>query len=285
MTREELVQLLESNGYPTRVRGDEVQIETCWFCTNDKYNLELNAGKAIAHCWACRKGYRLDDLLRQMLGLDLRLDVNPDGGRDPLPAPDRSAQQDQLQLVPSYTVASAAAYLHARGVSVEEQRLYEIGVCTNQTHQFAGRIIFPLREFWTRKYIGVASRRYVGADGPKYMNDCERRIAGFLQPDFKRAPFVLCEGIFDGIAIHRAGGNAAVLLGTGHPAVEEWADRVPAEAEVLVCLDGAAVHEATRLYGRVKAVHRNTKLVRLPAEYDPGVLNAEVLSALFVHAS
>lgn len=284
MNAEELSSLLASNGYSTRIRGGEVQVEVCWFCSNAKYNLELNAEKAIAHCWACRRGDRLDSLLRQMIGLDVHLDVSRESRAAPIPPPDRQAQRTELALVPSVAVESACRYLESRGLDVEDQRRYEVAVCTAADSQFTGRIIFPVREFWSHHYMGIVARRYIGSDGPKYMNDCERRIAGLTQLNFRRSPFVVCEGIFDGIAIHRAGANAAILLGLSHPAFDAWADRVPRDSAILICLDGAASAEAVQLYEQAHRVHPQTYFVHLPPNLDPGVLSAEVLFALFVRA-
>lgn len=290
MTSDELVLLLDSNGINNRTRGDEVQLEVCIFCNNDRYNLELNAERGVVHCWNCRRGSRLDLFLRQLLGLDVRIDVNVGEGGHGAPPPDRQVQLNELKLVPAHSVELARRYLEGRGLSIELQRKYEAGICTNQDfpagsrqpHPLYGRICFPVRDFWEQKYMGVVGRRYVGSDGSKYMNDCSHRIAGFLTND--RAPYVMCEGVFDAIAIHRAGGNAAALLGTNHWEVETWAGRVSSERKIVVCLDGSAWDRALSLYYRISPVHEHTAIVKLPTHLDPGGLEPSVLSALFVLA-
>ena len=94
---------------------------------------------------------------------------------------------------------------------------------------------------------------------------------------------VAVEGVFDGIAVHRAGWNAAVMLGQGaKEPVVEWACRIPAKHWIFIMLDGDAKTHANQLLHTIKPVHKRIIIITLPDHLDPGGLLPETLDHLLV---
>lgn len=289
MTTEELFAAVTVAGHDARIRRDEVQVKTCWFCGNDRWNLELNAEKGVFSCWACRdSGFdgsgRLDYILNRFLGMDVSIPVRHFTEKEVKPPPDRSKMIDEMGLVPAWKLESSMRYLAKRGLTAEDARSYAISVCNAPDHRFKGRLVFQLTDYWHRTPIGIVTRRFVGSDGPKYMHDVESKIAGYRHPDSKI--HVVCEGVFDGIMIHKAGANAAMLLGgmglsMKLELVEIWSSRVPDGEVILVCLDGEARDTTKHVLKRIQQLRRDAQAVLLPEKIDPAQLDPEVLRRLF----
>jgi hypothetical protein len=278
MSPTELQSLLASRGHVCRIKKEEVVVESCWFCGNDKWNLELSAAQGIYHCWSCDagKGSRLDFLLNSRLGTDLHIPVRiaKSGPARPL------FSFDDVPVTPAQRIHSAVAYLTRRGVRLEDMMRYEIGVCVKQGHQYYGRIIVPVREFWSQQTVGHVARGYTG-ERPKYLASYPQRvIAGYRQKN-RNAPYLISEGVFDGISGARAGFNVGLLLGKSADGLLEWVSRVPDEAPIILLLDGD-VGDATRnrYLWTVKAVRPDAKSISLPESMDPGVLEPEAMRRL-----
>ena len=84
------------------------------------------------------------------------------------------------------------------------------------------------------------------------------------------------EGFFDGIAVHRAGYQTAILLGIDSKSVEEFASRLPAKTPLLILLDGSAEKEASRLFWTISPI-RQVQQLSLPSGVDPGELHPSTL--------
>jgi DNA primase len=279
MTAEELCNQLLGLGVSCRVHGDEVVVETCRFCDNIRWNLELNPRRGLYHCWACDAGGRLDRLLQEWLGQEIYLPVRWNeiiklGKPQETPA-------GFVQL-PAYEVPSAARYLARRHVDAQTARHYELGVCATEQHRLAGRLVLPLRDFWTGALVGYLGRSYAGQQ-PKYISTLSsRQVATGYRVRQRESPCVIVEGPFDGIAIHRAGFHAAILIGTAAPWVLEFAARLPPTTPLVIMLDGDAFDEARRLYWTIFRVRTEVppQISVLPAGTDPAHFTPSVLRSV-----
>lgn len=277
MSPEELVREFSLRGHPARVRGSEAQLATCLFCGNPNHNLEASATKGVYHCWACGEGGTVADLLT-LVGAtpppDLEVALDRD---DASPRPEYPGQWPS-GTVPVAEVGSALAYVRSRGVTEAEARWLGIGVTPEP------RVVFPMREYWDGSPVGHVTRDYVG-DGPRYMSFV--RALDSL-PGWRGAEgsaHVLVEGVFDALAVKRAGHGAACLLGTGRAdEALRWATRAPSRDHVVVCLDPEAVERAAYLYHAIKAARRRTCLLRLTAGTDPGATDPARLAELIREA-
>jgi hypothetical protein len=277
VTPEDLRELLIVAGLPCRVRRSEVVVVTCYFCGNEKSNLELSAEKGVYKCWACNASGRLSVLLEQITGQVHHIPVQRGPKRDAGPRPGAATP---FQSKPVAEVPSAVRYLERRrGLSVQVATEYGLVVCMEPGHLLYSRLAIPARDFWTGVILGWIGRSYTGGH-PKYLSTLERKVITGWRVRDAGQPTVLVEGHLDGIAVHRAGYHAAVLSGTGSSGVEEWAARVPPLSPVVVLLDGGAQTEATRLFWMVSKVRERVSLLPLIGDQDPAALGPAVLREL-----
>ncbi len=273
MTANELLSLLTLSGHPVRLLGDEVALRDCWHCGNDRWNLELNAEKGVFSCWNCRESGRLDALLTEMRGehiyIPVRLDAEPSDGSLPAPAP-------SFKSKPADEILSASNYLIKRGLDPFHMRNYQLIVCLEPGHLLEGRICFPIQDFWSGNSFGYMGRAYVSGKRPKYLTNAPRKLIGGYRTRDRSRPCIIVEGFFDGIAVHRAGFQTAILLGIDSKSVEEFASRLPAKTPLLILLDGSAEKEASRLFWTIKPI-RQVQQLSLPSGIDPGELHPAIL--------
>ncbi len=279
MTQDQLIGVVQARGYETRIRKQEVIVKDCWFCGNPKWNLELNADKGVFRCWACKAKGRLDELLNETFGLDVKIPVKSNAK----PRDGNFKEQHDIGTRPVREIPTALDYLARRGITETEALRYEISVCIDEGSAYYARLMLPVREFWTQTPVGFVARGYNG-ERPKYLAAVDPPcVVGYKQAR-KHIPYVLLEGALDAIAVHRAGFNTGALLGKGFADdVERWAARVPPEAPVVVMLDGDAQADAQRLAWRAKAVHPRVTAVLLPPKLDPAMLEPLVIRRLVEH--
>jgi DNA primase len=137
----------------------------------------------------------------------------------------------------SYT--KAMNYLKIRGIESYDIERYDIGYCA--TGDYAGRIIVPsydeenkLNYFLARDFTGTAYLKYKNPPVSKDVVVFENQI------DYTE-PLVLCEGVFDAIAIRR---NAVALLGKNIPSKLKIKMIKNKVSEVYVVLDEDAIKNA-----------------------------------------
>ena len=269
MTPDELRTILTVAGVSCRVKGDEVLIEVCPYCGSDRWNLEINAEKGFAKCWVCKQPQpgRADVAVADLTGQKHQIKtVARDKKPTQAPTADRPKDFKTLSIA---EVPTAADYLSRRGYNSEIVRVFGLSVCVEEKHQLYGRIIIPIRDYWTGFVIGWTGRSYTGG-WPKYLNHLDTlEVTGWRAPG-KLTPAVLVEGHLDGIAV-RSGGYSAAVLGGIRRDVSEWAARLLPEQWSIVMLDGDAVDAAEQLYWNIVAVRGEVRvaLITLGAEEDP----------------
>lgn len=272
MTTEELKQLLAIHGLVSRVKGQEVALQICLYCGNEKFNCELNAERGVFHCWACGARGRVQTFLKEHLRVERDVPVNT----QPV-----SPQSFALAVVPDLIkpVESPWAwkYLKDRGVDAVDVSIYGIG--QGQGLKWDGRIVFPMKDYWRKGVVGFLGRAALATVHPKYFAHWLRgkQITGYAA---RCDIHVLVEGPFDGLRVNQAGFNAAVLGGVEEKAIEEWGARVPSEDTIGIFLDGDAADQAKKIYWRLVPVHEKTVVVTTPAHIDPAVLDRRVIHQL-----
>jgi hypothetical protein len=283
VTPDELSILLARHGVYAFVRKDEVVVQTCMYCGNDKRNLELNAGLGVFRCWACKTGGRLDQLLGYFFNFAGKIPVSPLVGERRRRALESILPLGVVPGSPAVQYDSAVRYLKSRGLAVRDFVHYGFRVADDDKdeavkHLYA-RLIIPALDFWTQQPAGYVARGYVG-ERPKYLADCVSPIVGY-RVNTPGAPYVMSEGLFDGIAVHRAGANAAVQLGQGSDSdFDEWVSRVPKDNPIAILLDGDAQEQSVRLWWKARAIREDVVRVPLPRHLDPGKLDPSVLARL-----
>tara|TARA_A100001037_G_scaffold67550_1_gene59978 strand:+ start:16391 stop:17317 length:927 start_codon:yes stop_codon:yes gene_type:complete len=140
----------------------------------------------------------------------------------------------------SYT--KAMNYLKSRDIESYDIERYDIGYCADG--DYAGRIIVPsydadnkLNYFLARDFTGTAYLKYKNPPVSKDVVVFENQI------DYSE-PIVLCEGVFDAIAIRR---NAIALLGKNIPSKLKIKMIENKVSEVYVVLDEDAIKNAVAI--------------------------------------
>ncbi|KKL52938.1 hypothetical protein LCGC14_2280440 [marine sediment metagenome] len=283
MTPEELQAQLTLTGIVCEVRRGEVYVETCWFCANTRWNLQLDPAHGRFNCWACNAGKdeRLDHVLQERLGGAIYLPTSRRGPQSNTATPQHVIAFNHLS---ADKVPIAARFLSRRGIATHVAKQYGLVVCTEPNHRLAHRLVLPVSDFWTGQLVGHLGRTFTN-QYPKYLSTLQTRIAAGYRVRSWRTACVLVEGFFDGIAVHRAGYHAAVLSGTTAPWVPEFGARLPAETPLVVMLDGEATDEAYRLSWSLQMVRSSVHIACLPkgrdpADFAPLVLNRFISKTL-----
>ena len=194
----------------------------CPFCNHRKPKLEINMhtneeGKNFWECWVCQtRGQSIRSLLRQLKTprdqASEILKYLPKG---------TNIEYKQLSIIelpkefkPLIAATSTSViantikkYLYARGLTDVDFIKYNIGYCTSG--EYGGRVVIP-------SYNGSNQLNYFVArtyDGNyfKYKNpEASKDIIFFENLINWNVPIILCEGVFDAMAIKR---NAIPILG------------------------------------------------------------------------
>jgi DNA primase len=156
----------------------------------------------------------------------------------------------------SYT--KAMNYLKNRGIESYDIERYDIGYCSDG--DYMGRIIVPsydvdnkLNYFLARDFTGNAYLKYKNPPVSKDVVVFENQI------DFSE-PLVLCEGVFDAIAIRR---NAIALLGKNIPSKLKMKMIENKVSEVYVVLDLDAMKNAIAISETLLSENINVRFVKM----------------------
>ena len=215
----------------------------------------------------------MDWLLSEMRGEAIHIPVRLDQAASPTETP-----PSEFKALPAEEMESARIYLERRGLDPFTIRRFGILFCSDEEHRFKHRICFPSLEFWSGRFLGHVARSYIEGSRPKYLTDVPREVlAGYPTRD-PTIPIAIVEGHFDGIAVARAGYQAAILGGIGNRGLEEFAARsLQSRAPLLVLLDGSARSEARTLYHRIRPIREEVFLLQLPEGIDPGEIQPRAL--------
>ena len=194
----------------------------CPFCNHRKPKLEINMvtsekGENPWECWVCQtRGRSIRSLLRQ-------LKTPRDAAREVLKYLPKGVQTNyyskavvelpkEFKLIHeaesnSFAARTVKKYLYERGFTDNDFIKYGVGYCTSG--EYRGRVIIPsysesnsLNYFIARTYDG----NYYKYKNPEASKD----IIFFENLINWNLPIILCEGVFDAIAIRR---NAIPILG------------------------------------------------------------------------
>ena len=194
----------------------------CPFCNHRKPKLEINMatneeGKNFWECWVCQtRGQSIRSLLRQLKTPRDQaheiLKYLPKGARIEYKGVSIIELPKEYQPLHSASTTSVIAnkvrkYLYERGLNDIDFIKYSIGYTTSG--DYGGRIIIPSYNGSNQLNFFIA-RTYDG-NYFKYKNpEASKDIIFFENLINWNLPIILCEGVFDAIAIRR---NAIPILG------------------------------------------------------------------------
>ena len=249
----------------------------CPFCNHRKPKLEINMatneeGQNPWECWVCQtRGRSIRSLLKQ-------LKTPREQAQDILKYLPKGSQIEykQLSIVelpkeyqPLYTASNTSVianlvkkYLYERGLTDNDFIKYSIGYCTSG--EYGGRVIIPSYSESNQLNFFIA-RTYDG-NYYKYKNpETSKDIIFFENFINWKAPIILCEGVFDAIAIRR---NAIPLLGKS-VTTSLYKKIITSEVQdIYVALDTDARDKAIQIAEQFLNQGKRVFLINLP-DKDP----------------
>lgn len=259
----------------------------CPFCNHRKPKLEVNIktndkGENPFACWVCgTKGRKISKLLRF-------LNVSKIEAVKTLQYVRRGEQEDyyeQSELTnvelpkeyeslwntesSSHMVKRAKSYLHSRGLTDADIRKYQIGYASSG--EYVDRVVIPSYSEFGKLDMFIA--RAIGKSHINYLkpNVNTAEIVFFDNFINWNKPIILCEGVFDAIAIKR---NAIPLLGKYAQAgikKKIIENKTPA---VYIALDLDARRDAIKLGENLLRLGVRVYIIDIE-EKDPGNITTE----------
>lgn len=253
---------------------------TCPFCNHHKPKLEINFSKGKnqpAHCWSCDVRFRnILPILRKAnapqdkieYAKTLVVDSSYNYVEKTYAALTLPSEFISLSSVdsPTLSMRHAQAYIKNRGVSNHDILQYNIGYCEEGLYK--NMIILPT-------YDAEGSLNYFTARSfekdpfTKYRNPSVSR--DIIPNEYFinwNIPVILCEGIFDAIAIKR---NAIPLLGKSIQSSLMKKLIVSAVDKIYIALDSDAIKQSLRFCEKLMAEGKELYLVDLQ-DKDPAEL-------------
>ena len=194
----------------------------CPFCNHRKPKLEINMetnekGHNPWECWVCQtRGRTIRSLLKQLKTPREQaaevLKYLPKGSQieyKQLSIVELPKEYQELYSAsPTSVIANIVKqYLYERGLTDNDFIKYSVGYCT--TGEYGGRVIIP--SYTSSGTLNFFIARTFDGSYYKYKNpEASKDIVFFENLINWNAPIILCEGVFDAIAIRR---NAIPILG------------------------------------------------------------------------
>jgi DNA primase len=263
----------------------------CPFCHHRKPKLEVNLipnskNENPWHCWVCgTKGKTLIGLfkklkvpsdkiteLKSILGYTEKQEENNEIIKVELP----KEYKPLVNISRTDIIAKhALMYLKKRGITENDILKYNIGYC--EEGRYKNMIIIPsydkngiLNYFIGRSFEKESSRKY---DSPKCNKNAIIGLEYFINWD---VPIILCEGIFDAIAIKR---NAIPLFGKSISKALMMKLIEPNVKTIYIALDNDALREAMEYAEQLLNMGKDVYLVDLD-DKDPSDMGFERFTRL-----
>ena len=263
----------------------------CPFCKHHKPKLEVDPKTGFYHCWTCQpatKGRNLTSLLKKLHASPSQLaemrSYFPDGKGDLLEKTYTVVQlpKEFIPLTQNSTKLSyrqAKAYLKGRGIVEEDILKYGIGYC--ETGRYANSVIIPsydkngrINYYISRSFERDPARKYNAPSCNK------NELIGFEYYINWRVPVILCEGIFDAIALKR---NAIPLFGKTIPKALMMKLVESDVKTVYLALDNDALKEALKYSVDLLNLGKDVYLIELNSK-DPSEIGFEDMTK-FLHTA
>lgn len=262
-------------------------------CHNIKPKLEINISTQNYNCWIC--GSRKEGLKgKTLVGLFKKMKASPDKMselRSILGYTQRTKEDEEhikfkVDLPKEYkplinlhrtdiVAKHALMYLKKRGITKSDILKYNIGYC--EEGRYSGRVIIPsydsegiINYFIARSFDPDSTKKY---DAPKCNKNEMIGLEYFINWN---VPVILCEGMFDAIAIKR---NAIPLLGKTIPKALMMKLISSTVKTVYVSLDRDALKDALKYAEELLNLGKDVYLIDLK-DKDPSDMGFEKFTKL-----
>ena len=195
---------------PSRISGDEINLQACPFCGNRNYHIYYNVRKRVFYCFICHATGTYRKLKRE---LSLTEDLDENLAKD---IKDAQPQEDSRGGLPKGFVPcwdgkklTMPKYLVGRGVRPDTVKRFGIGYIPDG--KMCRAVVFPVTSpDGKASYILRYTHRKVYLL-PK--GEGSRGIY-FCPPDSKLDLTLVVEGTFDALAAYQAGLGGLAVFGT-----------------------------------------------------------------------
>ena len=263
----------------------------CPFCKHHKPKLEIDPKTGFYHCWTCEpatKGRNLVSLLKKLQASAAQIaemrTYFPDGKGEvdekeykpvELPKEFKTFTKNLLNI----TFRQARAYLDQRGITTEDIIKYNIGYC--ETGKYKNSVIIPsydskgrINYFISRSFEKDPARKYNAPSCNK------NELIGLEYFINWKVPVILCEGIFDAIALKR---NAIPLFGKSIPKALMMKLVQSDVKTVYLALDKDALKESLKYAQQLIDLGKDVYLIELNGK-DPSDIGFEEMTKYLHHA-
>jgi DNA primase len=285
----QVIELLDSILGPHKQFAKGEYYYYCPFCNHYNPKLAVNLQKQKWQCWKCaQRGRKLSTLLwnlkaakediaelSRLLNEEMPIEVTKDYEQHiTLP----SEFEPLTSGVDSYFGKLAKAYLTARGITEADIIRYGMGVCGSGPYAY--RVIIPSYDDQQRLNYFVG--RTFKENNLNYLTPrISKNIIIFDNHINWQYPVVLCEGVFDAMAIKR---NAIPLLGTFVPKKVMEKILKQKDPKVYLALDKDALPKTIKIAERLMKEGKEVYLIEL-ADKDPSKLGFVQMTKLLRDAT
>jgi len=245
------------------------------FTSHHKPKLQINIQTQKWHCWISNQGgHKLFQLFRKLNANKEQYDELKDivGESKSLSSFNSKVKKKTLHLPKEFhplwnggdsiIIRHALSYIAKRGMSMADIIRYNIGYCSEGL--YANRIIVP--SYDCDGNINYFVGRDIYSGGMKYKNPpISKDVIGFDLFINWDEPIVLCEGVFDAMAIKR---NAIPLFGKTIPNKLMKKIYEKQTKTIYILLDSDAIKDAIKLTDKLMKNGINVYFVKIKDE-DP----------------
>jgi DNA primase len=258
----------------------------CPFCNHKKPKLEINfntndKGENPWECWVCEtRGRTIRSLLKQ-------LKISGPQAQEVLQYIKKGEQVEYqvekaielpkefqpLHLAPvtSFSANIARKYLYDRGITDNDILKYNIGYCI--AGEFSDRIIIP--SYDNNNQLNFYVARSFNRSYAKYKNpEASKDVIVFENLINWNQPIVICEGVFDAMAIRR---NAVPILGKNIS--KSFLKKIVSSKvkEIYIALDKDALKKAVKFCEQFISMGKKVYLVDMD-EKDPSEMGFQLFT-------
>ena len=264
----------------------------CPFCNHRKPKLEINMatneeGQNPWECWVCQtRGRSIRSLLRQLkTPRDTAIDILkyvPKGATIEYKQLSIIELPKEFQTLHNASSSSVVAnivkkYLYGRGLTDNDFIKYGIGYCTSG--EYGGRVIIP--SYSESNQLNFFIARTFEGNYFKYKNpEASKDIIFFENLINWNTPIILCEGVFDAVAIRR---NAIPILGKSVSTSLYKKILTSTVKDIYIALDTDARDRAMEIAEKLLNQGKRVFLVNLP-DKDPSEMGFKSFTSFIQQA-
>ena len=246
------------------------------FISHHKPKLQINTQTQKWHCWVSNQGGHnlfqlfkklkasreqfdeLSDIVGKPKSLSSKYEKNKQKDIVRLPNEFKPLWKDDVSIIKKH----AMAYLNSRGIKIIDIIRYGMGYC--EEGLYSNRIIVP--SYSSDGELNYFVGRDIYGGGFKYKNPpVSKDVIGFDLFINWNEPIVLCEGVFDAIAIRR---NAIPLFGKTIPKSLMKKIYEKQVKQIYILLDSDAISDSIKMTDNLMKNGINVYYVNL-SEEDP----------------